>query len=109
MGYLEIIAIIIFPLSYSSFELAVQQSRVPMPYRIGMFRSELFISIVFFPSLAFMIASAVILGLYSWVLLVALFIGTPLVFPLFGRYLLVMLWSFPYELLDRWARKRLDD
>lgn len=109
MGLLEIIATIAFPVSLSSFMLDVEQSRTPLPDRIGAFRSEGFGCLVFFSSLPFMIASGIVLGMYSWVLLVALFVGTALIFPLFGRYLVLRLWSFPYALLDRWARKRLDD
>lgn len=106
MGFLEIIAIILFPVSLSSFMLQLEQSRIHTLHRIGIFQSEAFGCLVFFISLPFMIASGVILGLYSWVLLGVLFVGTALIYPLFGRYVVVRLWLVPYILLDRWARKR---
>ena len=106
MGLLEIIAIIVFPVSLSSFMLQLEQSRIDKMHRIGMFRGEASGCLVFFISLPFAIASGVILGLYSWVLLVALFVGTAFAYPLFGRHLVLRLWVLPYILLDKWARKR---
>ncbi len=106
MGILEIIAIIFFLVSLSSFILHLEQSRIHMMHRIEMFRAKTFGCLIFFISLPFMIAAGVILGLYSWVLLVVLFVGTALAYPLFGRYIVLRFWLIPYILLDRWARKR---
>ena len=108
MGVLEIISVLVFPTSLGSFQLAVEQRRTPILDRIGMFRSEEFISIVFFPSLILMIASVVVLLLYSWVLLLGLFVGTAITFSWFGRFLLVRFWAIPYAILDNWAKRKLD-
>jgi len=100
MGVLEIIAIIVFPLSLSSFMLQANLSRVPLLHR-PLIWSETLGTLVFAVSLPLMIASGVILGLHSWVLLVALFAGTALVYPLFGRYLVLRLWGRLAMLLER--------
>jgi len=71
-----------------------------------MFSSEYFGCLFFCVSFPLMVASGVIIVLYSWILLVALFIGTALAYPLFGRYLVLRLWLIPYILLDRLSRKR---
>ncbi|MBW2558796.1 MAG: hypothetical protein JRD69_08215 [Deltaproteobacteria bacterium] len=109
MYILEIISIIVFPLALGSFQLAIEQGKSPLFDRIGVFRSEEFISIVFFPSLILMIASGIFVFLYSWILLIALFIGTAIFIPLFGRLILLRLWSVPYMLLDKWAQNKIDD
>ena len=109
MSSLEIISIVIFPISLGSFQLAVEQGRTPIFDRIGMFRSEEFISIVFFPSLILMIASGVVLLLYSLVLLLGLFVGTAVTFRLFGRFLLIRAWYLPFRVLDNWAKKKLGE
>lgn len=106
---LEVISIIIFPIALGGFQLAIEQGKIPLFDRIGMFRSEDIVSIVFFASLILMIISGIFVFLYSWVLLIALFIGTAITFPLFGRFLLVRLWSVPYLILDRWAQRKLGD
>lgn len=105
MGLLEIIAIITFPLSLTSFMLQAGLSRVPKPYRPLIWSGGL-LHLVFFVSLPLMIASGVILGLYSWVLLVVLLVGTALVYPLFGRRLVSTLWELLAILLVRWTSKR---
>ena len=109
MGLLEIIAIIVFTVSLSSVLLYVQQIQTHAINRVEMFKSEIFGYLIFVSSLPFLIASGVFLGMYSWVLLVALFVGTAVVFPLFGRYVVLRLWLLPCILLDRWARKRERD
>jgi len=109
MYVLEIISIIIFPIALGSFQLAIEQGKIPLFDRIGMFRDEVFISIVFFLSLILMVISAIFVFLYSWIVLIALFIGTAISFPLFGRFLLVRLWALPYNILDKWSQKKLDD
>ena len=109
MSFLDIISIVIFPISLGSFQLALEQGRTPLFDRIGIFRSEEFISIIFFPSLIFMIASGIVLLLYSWVLLLVLFVGTAITFPLFGRFLLIKVWYLPFSLLNNWAKKKLGD
>ena len=109
MDFLEIISVVVFPISLGSFQLAVEQGRIPLFDRVGMFRSEDFVSIVFFPSLVLMIASGIVLLLYSWILLLCFFIGTAISFPLFGRSLLIRLWYIPHAILDRLAKKKLGD
>ena len=109
MGFLDIISIVIFPISLGSFQLAVEQGRTPLSDRIGMFRSEEFTSIVFFPSLILMVASGIVVLFYSWILLLGLLVGTAITFPLFGRSLLIRLWYLPYAILDSWARNKLGD
>jgi len=105
MSVLEIIAVIVFPLSLSSFILQANLSRIPLLHR-PLIWSETLGTLVFAVSLPLMIASGVIIGLHSWVLLVVLFAGTALVYPLFGRYLVLRLWGFLATLLERWASGR---
>lgn len=109
MDLLEIVSIVVFPFSLGSFQLAIEQGRTSLFDRVGMFRSEDFVSIVFFSSLLFMAASGIVLLLYSWVLLLCLFVGTAITFPLFGSTLLIRLWYIPYRILDAWAKKKLGD
>jgi hypothetical protein len=93
MGFLEIISIVIFPISLGSFQLAVEQGRTPLSDRIGMFRSEEFIVVLF----------------YSWILLLGLFVGTAIIFQLFGKFLLIRAWYLPFWVLDKWAKKKLGE
>ena len=109
MDFLEIISVVVFPLSLGSFQLAVEQGRIPLFDRVGMFRSDDFVSIVFFPSLVLMIASGIVLLVYSWILLPCFFIGTAISFPLFGRSLLIRLWYIPHAIFYRLAKKKLGD
>ena len=109
MGFVDILAIVVFPISLGSFQLAVEQERTPLSGRIGMFRSDVFMSVVFFPSLVLMVASGIVVLLNSWVLLLGLFVGTAIIYPLCGRYLLIRLWYVPSAVLYRWARKKLSD
>jgi hypothetical protein len=107
MNPLEIISSIVFPLSLGSLQLAIGQERTQLSGRVGMFRSKAFLNIVFFLSFFPMVASGIVLFLYSWILLLCLFFGTAIAFPLFGKSLLMMLWSIPFRILDTWARRRL--
>jgi hypothetical protein len=109
MKALQIISIIVFPISLGSFQLAIEQSRTYIGERIGMFRDETFVSIVFFVSLIFMVPSGIVVFFYSWILLIGLFVGTAITFPIFGRFLLNRLWYLPYSMLDNWARKKLGE
>lgn len=106
MSPLEIIALIVFPVTLSSFQLTVQQERTLRSDRMPMFRSELFTSIVMFPSFVLAVASGIVLLLHSWQILVITFIATALVYPIFGRFLISRLWAVPYYFLDKWARKK---
>jgi len=106
MGILEIVSIVVFPISLSSFILQGSQSQTPMLNRAAMFRSEAFGCLIFVLSFPLMIASGVIIGLYSWVLLVALLAGTVIAYPLFGCYLVRFLWLIPFMIIDRWSGKR---
>lgn len=105
MGLLEIIAAIVFPLSLTSFMLQANMRRVSSLNRPLIWSGTLGL-LVFLVSLPLMIASGVILGLYSWILLVALFAGTALAYPLFGGYLAIRFWGLIPTLLERWANKR---
>lgn len=109
MGFLEIISIVLFPISLSSFQLAVEQGRTPLSDRIGMFRNEEFTSIVFFPSLILMAASGIVVLFYSWILLLGLFVGTAIIFQLFGKFLLIRAWYLLFWVLDKWAKKNLGE
>ena len=101
MGILEIVAVIVFPPSLGSFHLVFEQSRTHISARVGMFRSEGFISFVFFPSFALMVGSGIVILLHSWVLLVSLFFGTAILYPIIGRFLLIRAWYLPFRMLSR--------
>jgi len=109
VGFIEIISIVVFPISLWSFLLALEQKRAPLISRIGMFRGEDFINIVFPPSLILMAASGIILSIYSWVLLTGLFVGTAITFQWLGRSLLIRFWAVPYKIIEDWARKERDE
>jgi hypothetical protein len=47
--------------------------------------------------------------MHSWILLVCLFVGTAIAFPLFGRTILSRLWFLPYSALENWAKRKLDN
>ncbi len=107
MSILEIIAVIIFPITLSSYGLMLEQKKTSLADRMSMFRSEFFTNIVFFPSFVLMIASGVILFLYSWKILIITFIITAILYPLLGRILISRLWSIPYYFLNKWASQKL--
>jgi len=107
MSILEIIAVIIFPIALSSYGLILEQEKTPLAERMTMFRSELFVSIVFFPSFLLMIASGIVLFFYSWKILIITFIITAILYPLLGRFLISHLWSIPYYFLNKWAEQKL--
>lgn len=106
MSFLEIIALIVFPIALSSYGLILEQKKIPLADKILMFRSEVFSNIIFFPSFLLMIATGIILLLYSWKTLVAVFIATAIFYPIVGRKLISTFWSVPYYFLDKWAEKK---
>lgn len=109
MNIFELVSIFVFPISLGSFQLAIKQGKLSGFDRIGMFRSEDFINVVFFPSLVLMVITGILVFLYSWILLIILFACTAITFPLFGRSILVHLWAVPYRIIDNWAQKKIND
>lgn len=106
MNIFEIIAVIIFYLSLSSYGLILDREKTPPEERISMFSSEMFTNLVFFPSFILMVASGIVLFLYSWKILIIIFIITALIYPLIGRSLIFRLWSIPYYLLSKQSEKK---
>ncbi len=109
MNILKIVSMFIFPVALSSYQLTREQRALPLSERVGMFRSEVFIMIVDYPSFIVMIISGILIFLDSWKLLIGLFFGTAIVYPLFGRFIVTRTWLIPYYFLNKWVRKRLKD
>lgn len=108
MNIIEILAIVIFYLSLSSYGLILDREKTPPEERIGMFSSEIFTNLVFFPSFVLMIISGIILFLYSWKALIIIFIITALLYPFIGRFLITHFWSIPYYFLNKQSQKKLN-
>ncbi len=109
MNLIEIISIIVFPLSFNGFMLSGEQEKAGIFHRIDIFRSPTFRYLIMYLSILFMIASGIVMLLHSWVLLLCLFVGSGVLYPFIGRTLVIMLLYIPWKYLDNIARKKYGD
>ncbi len=105
---MELISIAIFYLAISSYGLIMEREKTPVENRAEILRSEVFTNLIFFPSFVLMIASGIILLLYSWKILVVIFVVAALSYSLIGRFLVISIWSVPYYFLNKWAKNKED-
>ena len=107
MNVFEIIAAMIFYLALNSWGLFLEQEKTPIEEKIGMFRSSVVTILVSILSFILIIASGIILFLYSWKILIIIFIISGLLYPFIGRWIVLRLWLIPIYFLERWAEKKL--
>jgi len=106
MTFLEIIAIIFFFLSLSSWGLIIEQEKTFFADRMGMFRSEFFCNIVYIFSVLFVISSGIVLIIYSWKITIIIFIAAGISYPILGKPIIRRFWGMIYYFFDSYARRK---
>lgn len=69
MNWFQILGTIIFVISSSAANIGFRQKRTPLQDRIGAFRDELFLDLVYLPASLLFLGSGIYLGISSWKLL----------------------------------------
>ncbi len=101
MGIVEIVALVVFPIGTTSFYLAVEQEKTPIEEKIGLFRNEIVSTIVMVFGFLIMVASGIVLFLYSWKWSLCAFFGTAFVYPWIGRAVAIWFWARLFRYFER--------
>lgn len=108
MTIYEIMAILIFFSALSSWRLVIKEGRTSPADRMPMFRSEIFCAAVSIFSILFVVGSGIILFLYSWKVVLLIFIASGIVYPALGKPVAKRLLGAIYYVIDSYTRRRLN-
>ena len=103
----QIVGIIVFVISSSAANITFTQLRKHAVDRIGMFRDQTFLVLVFFSASLLFIGSLIYLVLSSWLLFLIVALITIVLTPLIINPFVLRFVIFPlYKKLLRWVEKR---